>query len=142
MSLEISPSSGTKREIAAARQATSVAFLHRAPFALDAYQLGFLPGFREDCGYQQTQYQDLNIPVGMLDNDFRNPDLERYVARFFEYKPRVGVIGDAYDVDKVEDHASLVNTLSNTPQARFSAKCGLLRPAIAEDSHLRSIRIA
>jgi len=31
------------------------------------------PGFREDCGYQQSQYQDLNIPVGMLDNDFRNP---------------------------------------------------------------------
>jgi len=47
MSLEISPNS-TEREIAAARQADVVAFLHRAPFALDAYRFGFLPGFRED----------------------------------------------------------------------------------------------
>jgi len=53
------------------------------PFTLDAYKLGFLPGFREDCGYQETQYQNLSIPVGMLDNDFRNPDLERFVDRFF-----------------------------------------------------------
>jgi hypothetical protein len=39
--------------------------------------------FRLNCGYQQSQYRDLNIPVGMLDNDFRNPDLDRYVIRFF-----------------------------------------------------------
>ena len=83
MSLEINSCSSTDRDITAARQADVVAFLHRAPFALDAYRLGFLPGFREDCGYQLTQYQNLNIPVGMLDNDFRNPDLDRYVARFF-----------------------------------------------------------
>jgi len=101
MSLEISPSSSSARAIAAARQADSVAFLHRAPFAFDAYKLGFLPGFREDCGYQQSQYQDLDIPVGMLDNDFRNPDLDRYVARFFEHEPQVGVIGDVYDPEDV-----------------------------------------
>jgi len=40
--------SSTAREIATARRADSVAFLHRAPFALGAYELGFLPGFRED----------------------------------------------------------------------------------------------
>ena len=82
MSLEISPSSSSARAIAAARQADSVAFLHRAPFAFDAYKLGFLPGFREDCGYLQSQYQGLNIPVGMLDNDFRNPDLDRCLPLF------------------------------------------------------------
>jgi len=73
MSLDLSANSNTASEIAAARQADVVAFLHRAPFTLDTYKVGFLPGFREDCGYQQSQYQDLNIPVGMLDNDFRTP---------------------------------------------------------------------
>ena len=106
MSLDISPSSSTEREIAAARQADSVAFLHRAPFALDAYRLGYLPGFREDCGYQQAQFKHLNTPVGMLDNDFRNPDLDRYVARFFEHEPKVGVIGDVYDPDDVDRYVA------------------------------------
>jgi len=40
--IDTSTSSST-REIATARRADSVAFLHRAPFALDAYELGFLP---------------------------------------------------------------------------------------------------
>ena len=136
MSLEPTPSSSSARGIAAARQATSVAFLHRAPFALDAYQLGFLPGFREDCGYQQTQYQDLNIPVGMLDNDFRNPDLERYVARFFEYEPRVGVIGDAYDVDEVEDYVAAAREIQGSyPEADLIIvpKCRAVIDAIPED---------
>lgn len=106
MSLDISTSSSTAREIAAARQADVVAFLHRVPFALDAFKLGFLPGFREDCGYQQTQFQHLDIPVGMLDNDFRNPDLDRYVSRFFEHEPQVGVIGDAYEPDDVDDYVA------------------------------------
>lgn len=64
---------------------------------MDALTLGFLPGFREDCGYQATQFDTLRLPVGMLDNDFRNPDLERFVDRFFKYEPQVGVVGDAYD---------------------------------------------
>jgi hypothetical protein len=106
MSLEISPSSSSARAIAAARQADSVAFLHRAPFAFDAYKLGFLPGFREDCSYQQSQYQGLNIPVGILDNDFRNPDLDRYVARFFEHEPQVGVIGNVYELGDVGEYVA------------------------------------
>lgn len=106
MSLEISPSSSTAREIDAAKQTDYVAFLHRAPFVLDAFTLGFLPGFREDCSYQQSQFQELDIPVGMLDNDFRNPDLNRYVDRFLEHEPRVGVIGDAYEPDDVEDYVA------------------------------------
>jgi len=52
MSLDLSANTSTDSEIAAAKQADVVAFLHRAPFTLDAYELGFLPGFREDCGYQ------------------------------------------------------------------------------------------
>jgi hypothetical protein len=52
MSLVQSANTSTDSKIAAAGQADIVAFLHRAPFTLDAYKLGFLPGFREDCGYQ------------------------------------------------------------------------------------------
>lgn len=51
MSLELSSSASNAREIAAARQADYVAFLHRAPFVVDAVDLDFLPGFREDYGY-------------------------------------------------------------------------------------------
>jgi hypothetical protein len=40
-------------DIAAARQAHHIAFLHRHPFTLDAFKLGFLPGVREDRGYQE-----------------------------------------------------------------------------------------
>ncbi|WP_321166944.1 DUF6610 family protein, partial [Halorubrum lacusprofundi] len=106
MSLDLSTDSSTASDIAAARQADQIAFLHRVPFTLDAYKLGFLPGFREDCGYQETQYQNLSIPVGMLDNDFRNPDLERFVDRFFEHEPQVGVIGDVYERDDINDHVA------------------------------------
>jgi len=42
----------------------------------------------------------------MLDNDFRNPDLNRYVERFFRYEPQVGVIGDAYSVNEVEEYVA------------------------------------
>lgn len=54
-------------DIAAARQAERIAFLHRVPFVLEGLSLGFLPGLREDCGYQTTQFDTLDIPVGMLE---------------------------------------------------------------------------
>jgi len=120
MSLDLSATSNTASEIAAARQADVVAFLHRVPFTLDAYKVGFLPGFREDCGYQQSQYQDLNIPVGMLDNDFRNPNLDRFIDRFFEHEPRVGVIGDVYERDDVDDHVAAAREIqASYPEAEL-----------------------
>jgi len=120
MSLDLSANSNTASEIAAARQADVVAFLHRAPFTLDTYKVGFLPGFREDCGYQQSQYQDLNIPVGMLDNDFRNPNLDRFVDRFFEHEPWVGVIGDVYERDDVDDHVAAAREIqASYPEAEL-----------------------
>ncbi|MBP1903065.1 MULTISPECIES: DUF6610 family protein [Halobacteriales] len=114
MSLELSSSASTASDIAAARQADIVAFLHRAPFTLDAYELGFLPGFREDCGYQETQYQNLTLPVGMLDNDFQNPDLDRFVERFFEYEPQVGVIGDIYEPTDVDAHIAAAREIQDS----------------------------
>lgn len=99
-------SSSTPHDVAAARRSENVAFLHRVPFAIDAYQMGFLTGFREDCSYQQSQYNHLNLPVGMLDNDFRNPDLDRYVSKFLKYEPQLGVIGDVYETEDVDRHVA------------------------------------
>jgi hypothetical protein len=42
----------------------------------------------------------------MLDNDFRNPDLDRFVDRFFKHEPQVGVIGDVYEPDDVDTHVA------------------------------------
>ncbi|GAB7010810.1 DUF6610 family protein [Halorubrum trueperi] len=129
-------SSSIATEIIAARQADHIAFLHRVPFALEAFRLGFLTGFREDCSYQQQQYTEFDLPVGMLDNDFRNPDLERYVARFFECEPRVGVIGDAYDVDEVEDYVAAAREIQGSyPEADLIIvpKCRAVIDSIPDD---------
>jgi hypothetical protein len=136
MSLDMSANANTDSKIAAARQADVVAFLHRAPFTLDAFKFGFLPGFREDCGYQETQYQELNIPVGMLDNDFRNPDLDRFVDRFFEHEPQVGVIGDVYERDDIDAHVAAARKIQGSyPEAELIIvpKCRAVIDTIPDD---------
>ncbi|PGF14543.1 hypothetical protein CP556_20790 [Natrinema sp. CBA1119] len=136
MALSARPTSSIAGEITDARQADQIAFLHRVPFALDAFRLGFLTGFREDCTYQQQQYTDLESPVGMLDNDFRNPDLNRYVERFFEYKPQVVVIGDAYDVDEVDEYVAAAREIQGSyPDADLVIvpKCRAAIQAIPDD---------
>jgi len=50
----------------------------------------------------------------MLDNDFRNPDLDRYVERFFEYEPQVGVIGDAYGVEEVDRYVAAAREIQGS----------------------------
>jgi len=114
MALTASTTSNAASEIAAARQADHVAFLHRVPFAFDALGLGFLTGFREDCTYQQQQFKALELPVGMLDNDFRNPDLDQYIERFFEHEPQVGVIGDAYGIDEVDRYVAAAREIKGS----------------------------
>ncbi|UTF55903.1 DUF6610 family protein [Natronosalvus rutilus] len=119
-----------------ARQAAYVAFLHRVPFAIDALTLGFLPGFREDCTYQQSQFDTLECPVGMLDNDFRNPDLDRYVDRALEYEPDVGVIGDAYDATEAQVYVDTIRELQESlPETEFIIvpKCQAAIEAIPDD---------
>lgn len=136
MAFTARPTSSIATGITAARQADHVAFLHRVPFALDAFQLGFLTGFREDCSYQQQQYTGLELPVGMLDNDFRDPDLDRYIDRFFRHEPRVGVIGDAYDVDEVDDYVAAAREIRGSyPEADLVIvpKCRAAIHAIPED---------
>jgi len=58
-----------------AQQLDYIAYTGRHPFTTDAYQLGFLPGFRENGSYQDTTYSNVDVPIGFLDNDFSNPDL-------------------------------------------------------------------
>ncbi|MDS0261043.1 hypothetical protein NDI56_16715 [Haloarcula sp. S1CR25-12] len=77
-----------------AQRAEWVGFLPREPFVVDAYRLGFTVGGREDYTYQSS-LRNVDLPIEMLDNDFRNPDLDRYIERFERYELSVGVLGDA-----------------------------------------------
>lgn len=133
-STAISADSAT--EIRTARQADYVAFLHRAPFVIDATTMGYLTGYREDCSYQQGQYLDLDISVGMLDNDFRKPDLERYIDRFKEAEPRVGVLGDVYSLKETREYVCAVRDLqASYPNSELVIvpKCCEAIDAIPED---------
>ena len=116
------PASGNaSRTHSEARQADYVAFLHRVPFVIDALNIGFLPGFREDCSYQQQQFTDLECPVGMLDNDFRNPDLDRYVDRVFKHEPEVGIVGDTYNAAEAQSYVRTIRELEGSfPESEFS----------------------
>jgi hypothetical protein len=86
-----------------AQRAEYVGFLHREPFVVDAYRLGFTVGVREDYSYQSS-LRNVDVPIEMLDNDFRNPDLDRYIGRFERYEPSVGVLGDAYDCEEAREY--------------------------------------
>lgn len=99
-------------------QAAYIAVLHRYPFALDAYELGFAPGIREDYTYQAAEYPNVELPVVVLDNEFRNPDVERYLEAFQEYDPSVAVLGDAYSSLEAQQFDELVDEL----QAVYPAK--------------------
>ncbi len=87
-------------EISRARSAEYVAFLSRHPFATDAFEAGFVTGVREDCSLQTGALRNVDIPILMLDNDFKNPNLERYVSRFREIEPEIGVVGDARSAEE------------------------------------------
>jgi len=86
-----------------AQQAEYVGFLHREPFVVDAYRLAFTVGVREDYTYQSS-LRNVDVPIEMLDNDFRNPDLDRYIDRFERYEPSVGVLGDAYNPAEAREY--------------------------------------
>ena len=102
-------------DVAAARQAEYIAFLHRHPFATDAYELGFLPGVREDYSLQIDDSANVDVPILMVDNDFRDPDPERYVARIrnLDRAPWVCVLGDAATPQQAREYTSLANDLAD-----------------------------
>jgi hypothetical protein len=104
---------GNGDDIAVARQADYVAFLHRHPFATDAYDLGFLPGIREDYSLQIDDFANVETPALMVDNDFRDPDPDRYVARIRELPepPWVCVLGDVTTPEQAHDYTQLARSL-------------------------------
>ena len=138
------PASGTaSRTHSEVRQAEYVAFLHCVPFAIDALKIGFLPGFREDCSYQQRQFTDLECPVEMLDSDFRDPDLDRYVKRVFEHESQVGIVGDAYDATEARPYVEAIRELKGSfSDSEFIVvpKCREVIEAVSDDIVLRYLR--
>lgn len=58
--------------------------------------MGFTTGVREDCSYQTSQYPNVTFPVLFPDNNFHDPDLDRFLDQVDRYDPEVAVIGDAY----------------------------------------------
>ncbi len=95
--------------------------------------MGFLPSFREDCSYQQQRFTDLECPVGVLDNDFWNPDLDRYVDRVFEHEPEVGIVGDAYDAAEAQSYVRTIRGLEGSfSDSEFIAVKPLHPPSATE----------
>lgn len=83
---------------------------------MDAHQHGFLIGFREDGSFQVDEdvYRNVDLPTGFLDNEYENPDLERYLDRFNETNPSVAVVGDAYNRSEAVELAETINELAET----------------------------
>lgn len=77
-------------------------FLHRYPYATDAYELGYAVGLREDYTYQGDEYPNVDLPVVVLDNDFQDPDIDRYLDRFEQYDPSMAILGDAYTPEEAK----------------------------------------
>jgi hypothetical protein len=105
----------SSKDVAAARRAEYIAYLHRHPFATDAYEAGFLPGVREDYAFQTDDLANVDCPVLMVDNDFRNPDLDRYVERIrgLSQPPWVCVLGDAKTPAQARTYTEFARSLSN-----------------------------
>lgn len=94
-----------------AQQADYIGFLHRHPFATDAYELGYAVGVREDYSYQIRDVPNVDLPVNILDNDFRDPDTDRYLERFEKVDPSVAILGDAYTLEEAEELNEIVRTV-------------------------------
>ena len=56
-----------------------------------------------------------NPPLGFLDNNFHDPDLDRFIDRVHGLKPEIAVIGDAYD----RRHAESLQEAADALQERY-----------------------
>lgn len=101
----------TASAIAGAKQTEYVAFLHRHPFATDAYALGFTTGVREDYSLQIDDLRNVDVPILMLDNDFKRPDVDRYVQRFRTLNPEIAILGDATTPAEAREYTRLARDL-------------------------------
>jgi len=95
---------------------------------LEGFLAGFLPGNREDLSYQveEDEYPNLDLPVGFMDNDYEDPDLDRFLEQYREWQPSVAVIGDAYTREEAEKYQETIDDLAEEhPYRRFvvAPKC-------------------
>jgi hypothetical protein len=79
----------------------------------DAYELGYSPGVREDYAYRTDEYANVDLPVVVLDNDFRDPDVNRYLDQFEQYDPSVAVLGDVYTLGEARALSDLATDLQD-----------------------------
>lgn len=88
-----------------------MAFTGRHPFTTTAFRIGFVPGVREDYGFQDEEIPNVDVPVEFQDNYFENPDLDRYLETFEQNDPAVAIIGDAYSAEEAEILNDVVSEL-------------------------------
>lgn len=69
-------------------------------------------------------YPNVRTPCVFLDNDFRNPELDRYLDRVERYDPSVAVLGDAYTGRDAARYQQAVDEL----QERWPAKTYVVAP--------------
>lgn len=100
-----------------ARRSRYIGFTHRVPFVIDAYQIGFAPGLSEEYDYQDTAFTNVNVPVVFLDNDFRDPDVERWLGVFEHYEPKIGVLGDAYTREEAREYVAVAHQIRDAHPA-------------------------
>lgn len=85
----------------------------RYPYVFDAAMLGFGIGHREDSAYQFTP-DEVNLPVHFLDNDYADPDLDRFVDRVHTYEPEIAVLGDLYKKSELDAHLEAAAEIRDT----------------------------
>ena len=81
----------------------------------------------------------MELPVGFLDNDFRDPDVERYLEEFERVDPSVAVVGDAYTRSEARQYQSVVDELEESfPEKTYvvSPKCEAAFEVLDDDTVL------
>lgn len=91
------------QSIAAARNASWIVHTGRYPHIFDAARLGFVTGHREDLSYGWTP-EEVTLKTSFLDNDYEDPDLNRFVEAVHTQRPDIAVIGDIYRLDELQRH--------------------------------------
>ena len=79
---------------------------------------------------------NVELPVVVLDNDFHDPDLDRYLDRFETYDPAVAILGDAYTPDEAREMNEAVQTLRDDhPHKKYVVvpKCRAAFDTLAEE---------
>lgn len=68
----------------------------------------------------------------MLDNDFHDPDIDRYLDAFDRYDPSVAVLGDAYTPDDAQRYQDVVDELEDSHPYKTYIVVPKSQPALHE----------